>query len=427
MASHSYPQNQSLWYLPDIPTSPLRQDIKTQVLIVGGGMAGLSAAQAFAHKGFSVTLIEKYFCGAGASGKSSGFITPNSELGLEYFVHHYGPAIAERIWQLGVSGTKLIEHNINHFSITCDYTKQDSLALASSKGAFKELQKDHAYYQKLSFASTLHSQYDIQALIGSTTYYGGLQYPGTFGINSFAYCRAMKEILIKKGVAMFEDTPALSIEGSTVTTPHARIEAEYIVVCLDHFLPELHKLTQAVFQVQTFLLVSAPLSAQQLAALFPRQHFMAWDSQMIYNYFRIVDKNRLLIGGSDLFSIFWGREQYARHGIYKKLTHYLKKTFPALGPIAFEFMWPGLIGISKDLVPIATADKDNPNIFYITAATGLPWAAALGWYSAERVADKNNEFDRYFSINRKFLIGNGLQRLLGKHITFALSNFLATR
>ena len=79
---------------------PLLKDTHTQVVIVGGGMAGLSAAQSFAALGKKVVLLEQYYCGAGASGKSSGFITPNAELSLHDFDLRYGKDAAKRIWDL---------------------------------------------------------------------------------------------------------------------------------------------------------------------------------------------------------------------------------------------------------------------------------------------------------------------------------------
>src|SRR5579871_5886436 len=66
-----FPQDHVFWYLNNpIQAQPLTHDISTDVLVVGGGMAGITTAQAFHEKGYKVTLIEKTYCGAGASGKS---------------------------------------------------------------------------------------------------------------------------------------------------------------------------------------------------------------------------------------------------------------------------------------------------------------------------------------------------------------------
>jgi len=67
------------WHSLQDPGPPrvLSDEIKTSVAIVGGGMAGLSCAQKLHEAGCPVVLIERDFCGAGASGKTSGFITPD--------------------------------------------------------------------------------------------------------------------------------------------------------------------------------------------------------------------------------------------------------------------------------------------------------------------------------------------------------------
>jgi ribulose 1,5-bisphosphate synthetase/thiazole synthase len=79
------PQDQVFWYLKRGAAKPCRENIQADVAIIGGGMAGLSAAQAFNKKGKKVVVLEQYYCGSGATGKSSGFVTPNAELSLTDF------------------------------------------------------------------------------------------------------------------------------------------------------------------------------------------------------------------------------------------------------------------------------------------------------------------------------------------------------
>ena len=65
---------------------PLQKDINCDILIIGGGMSGVSAAAEFIDKGFKVVLIEKNILGGSSSGKSAGFLTPDSELELSQLV-----------------------------------------------------------------------------------------------------------------------------------------------------------------------------------------------------------------------------------------------------------------------------------------------------------------------------------------------------
>jgi gamma-glutamylputrescine oxidase len=83
---------------------PLTRAIKCDVLIVGGGFSGVSAAAEFLRKGLSVVLIEKNIVGGSSSGRSAGFLTPDSELELHQLVRRYGTKAAAEIWQAPLPG-----------------------------------------------------------------------------------------------------------------------------------------------------------------------------------------------------------------------------------------------------------------------------------------------------------------------------------
>lgn len=416
------PQDQVFWYLnPPPQPQQLRQDIKTNVVIIGGGMAGITAAMSFRKKGCSVVLIEKYYCGAGASGKSSGFITPNSELGLDYFVEKYGSQKAHELWEFVSDGVRLIKQNIKEFNLDCDYQQQDILVVGTSSGGLKEIQQEHQARQQLNYPTTLYNQSELSKVIGSSRYYGGISYGGSFGIHTYAYLQQMKNILREMGVAIHEETPALSLTPHTVTTPHATISADYTVVCTDRWLPELGILKDDIYHAQTFLMVSNPLSDKQLQQLFPQQPYMVWDTEMIYNYYRLTGDNRLLLGGGSLLTTYDKQPRYNAEKIYRKLITYFTNKFPHLS-LDFAYQWPGFIGITKDIMPCAGRDPQSSNLYYIGGATGLPWAATLGNYSADNLIDNRTDFDNYFALTRSFPLPHVVQQIIGTPATFAISN-----
>lgn len=82
---------------------PLSKSIKCDVLIVGGGLSGISAAAEFLNKGLSVVMIEKNIVGGSSTGKSAGFLTPDSELELHQLVRRYGIDAAKDIWDCGLT------------------------------------------------------------------------------------------------------------------------------------------------------------------------------------------------------------------------------------------------------------------------------------------------------------------------------------
>src|SRR6188474_1620571 len=87
---------------------PLNKDIKCDVLIVGGGFSGMSAAAEFLQKGFKVVLIDRNIVGGSSSGRSAGFLTPDSELELHQLVRRYGTKAAGEIWQAPCQGIERI-------------------------------------------------------------------------------------------------------------------------------------------------------------------------------------------------------------------------------------------------------------------------------------------------------------------------------
>lgn len=418
------PQDQVFWYVNRRDIKPLNHDITTDVVVIGGGMAGLTAAQSFKKRGLGVVLLEKNYCGSGATGKSSGFITPDAELSLGDLITSQGEAQAKKLWQFIEAGVDIIRTNIHEFNLECDYQKQDTLIIANTERAFtNDIKVDHASRIKLGYDSTLYNADQLQKVLGSNQYKGGMSYGNSFGIHGYRYCSGMRNVLQEQGVQIYEDTPVIDIQDHVVKTPTARVKAEHIIVCTDRFAQSLESLYDKVFQVQTFITLSAPLTATQVKMIFPHDQYMVWDTDLVYNYFRLTGDNRLILGGSNVFNTYASEEKHNPHAIVKKLTRYFDEKFPGVNP-QFEYVWPGLIGITKDVFPIAGYDRTMPSVYYVTGATGLPWASTLGAHSADVILDNNTAFEHCLSPYRPFRLGAFTQRILGTRLTFALSNFL---
>ncbi|MCX5922001.1 MAG: FAD-binding oxidoreductase [Candidatus Dependentiae bacterium] len=421
----AHTQDLPFWYFTkDIKPKRLTHSFKTDVVIVGGGMAGISAAQSFRKKGQSVVLLEKHFCGSGATGKSTGFITPDSELDLNHFNRKYGPVRAKQLWEFGMAGSQRIENNIKTYNLTCDYRVQDTLIVANSCRAYKELEEESIIRKQVNYASTLYDDKTIANIIGSTDYYGGIRYGGSFGINPFLYIQGMKDVLIEKGVDVYEEAPVTAVKANSVEVQGVEIQADHIVVCADYATTELGKLNHEVYHVQTFVMASSPLTDAQVHQIFPQEPCMVWDTDLVYQYYRLVQENRLVLGGASMFSTYFPYAQHDDLSIQRKLINYIERKFPQV-KFNFQYMWPGLIGVSKDIVPVAGFDPEIPSIYYVAGTAGLPWAAALGNYSAERIVDNNSTMDDFFLPTRPYPLPKFLQYIVGKPITFALSNFIS--
>ncbi len=399
----------------------MSSDQTADVVVVGGGMAGLSCADQLADRGASVVLLEKDFCGAGASGKTSGFITPDSELELSDLIRNRGPEKARQLWEFVSSGVQHIRQNIQKHAIDCDYQVQDSLFIANTAKRFSVVQHEHEGRIAMGYQSTLYDAQSLRSIIGSSAYAGGVRYSGTFGMNSYLYCQAMKDVLVKKGVRVFEGSCVEKIVPEGVLSGPYRVTAPKVIMCTDRFLPENGIAPLDMYHAQTFLSISKPLTERDAKAIFPEERLMVWDTDLIYQYFRITGDNRLLLGAASMLYTYDRTERLNANRIVRKMQAYLHKKFPALS-VEIESVWPGLIGVTKDFMPIAAQDLTRPHLFFIGGAAGLPWATALGTYMAEKVMEGRSDLDSEFTPQRPFPISHLPQRIMGTPNAFALSH-----
>lgn len=408
------------WYLEKREILPaLSRSLQAEVVIVGGGMAGLVTAYHARKRGLSVVVLEKSFCGGGATGKSSGFITPDSEWEFSHLFKTHGLETAKKLWGFAVSGCDEIRRLIRTHQIECDYQDQDSLVVALSKRDYRGLVQEHQSQQQAGYKSVTYTKEELSTKLGSVGYHGGVSYSNTFGINPFAFCTGLKDVLLEMGVSIFEGTKVTGIDKKIVRTNTGhKIRGERIVVCIDRWAPDLGCMKDTVSHVQTHLAISKPLADSQIRRLFPTDNLMVWDSGVPYTYYRVTGENRLLLGGANIITTYTSEPQPV---VLNKLEDYWRSHFPSV-PIQLDYAWPGLIGVSKDILPVAGYSCEQPNVYAIAASSGLPWAAALGVYSIDKMIDGRSDFDTFFSADRKFPIGSLVQKVIGKKLAFMLSH-----
>lgn len=419
---------QNWWYttllgLPDPIQPPLRGDVTADVVIVGGGAAGLAAAMRLREAGKGVVLVERNICGGSTTGKSSGFLTPDSELELNQLERRFGLDGARVVWDAPVRGVELMRKYAQENDIDCDLLPLDSLFLGKGKGGRDAVQEEFDARKKLGFAATRYDAAELPTVIGSSTYSAGVRYPGTFGVNGMRYAQGMKRALLRRGVRIFEATEVNAIEDHTVRTHMGSVTAEHILICADKLTPALTPQSREVFHAQTFLSISEPLDDDDMARTFPDGGMQCWDSDLVYSYFRPTGDKRLLVGGGSMLTTY-ARQDVTNARAIGKVIHDFKRRFPHLEHLRFLQYWPGRIDTTRDLLPTLMLDERSPHIGIIMGAPGLPWATFCGDLAARTALGtegKDRDYYRYFGRSRGFFVPDGLVRLLGKQLSFSIN------
>ncbi len=415
------PKDVVFWHIAKKPSpKKLSKNITADVVIIGGGMTGLSAAQTFLKKGYRVILLEREFCGAGATGKSSGFITPDSELGLGELIVKFGPEQAKKLWDFANCGVSLIRQNIQRHKIVCDFIEQDALFVANNPKAVNSINSEYEARHRFRYGVKKYDKGQITGILGTNVYVAGVRYKDTFVINPYLYAQAMKDVLIREGAEVYEGSPATDIQGYVVRVAGGyTVTAQYILVCTDRNIPELYQRDCDVYHAQTYLLVSRPLG-KDLKRVFPEKQMMVWDSDLNYKYFRPIGGSRMLMGGGNIITLYSSKLKHNYSSMFRTLSHYFSKRFSV--PIKWEYMWPGMLGVSKDFLPVIEQDSSIQHLYCLGAGAGLPWSAGMGMYIFDKIMHGRNDLDQYICSTRKYPPPAMLQPLLGKKLCFALSH-----
>jgi len=424
--------NQNWWFTTLMVNAhaycpPLTKDIKCDVLIVGGGFSGISAAAEFLKKGMSVVLIEKNIVGGSSSGRSAGMLTPDSELELHQLVRRYGAKAAGEIWEAPCRGIERIVETIQRYDIQAGLLRQDSLFLGLGKGGKDAVAEERECRESVGFTDQrVYDESQLKGILGAQDYTAGIRYGGTYGINPLATLQGFKNLLVENGMQIYESTAMERLEDHTVYTHAGSVTADSIIIAIDKMNPAISPLADEAFHAQTFLSVTEPLTDRELRILFPSgEQMQCWDSKLVYSYFRLTGDNRLLLGGGTPVTTYL-RDAYNNPRVIRRIIEDFRNHFPELRGLSFMQFWPGQIDMSRDLLPVIAKPRELPHVRFILGCVGIPWATFCGSFAARMVLGEADEdyrrFFNYFSNNRRFSLPIGLGKVIGKPILFSLSN-----
>jgi gamma-glutamylputrescine oxidase len=403
---------------------PLEGDIHADAVVIGGGAAGMAAALRLMGSGMKVVLLERNICGGSSTGRSAGFLTPDSELELSQLIRRFGVEGARDLWEVPTKGIGIIKALVEKHGIECDFIRQDSLFLANGRAGWDEVVEESEGRKRLGYAQTLYDSVALHSVLGSKSYQGGIRYPDTYGINALRFVQGLKRILLEGGVKVHEATEVRAIRGRTVETHMGSVTAPHIVLCADKLTQQLSQYARNIYHAQTFLSITEPLSGREIDEMFPDGQLQCWDSDLVYSYFRLTGDRRLLLGGGSMLTTF-STNDTTEPDVIGRVIRSFKKKFPMLQDIRFIQYWPGRIDTTRDLLPTVGRDKDSPWIHFVLGCVGLPWATFCGDFAARHVLNDRSEdgkYYHYFRADRHFAVPLSFEKAVGKQLVFSINN-----
>ncbi len=320
------------WYrasLPNrLPNPALSTQLEADVVVVGAGLAGLSAALELAQRGYQVVVLEAADVGSGASAVNGGQVLTGLACDWADLTELVGSERCRQIWALSHEAVDLVRQRAASAADQCHW-RSGALSVATSKAKAQKLQRS-----LLAMGSVLAPQcqwLDAAATreqVASSLYHGAISDPLSGHIHPLAYTRHVAQLAQSAGAQLYESSPVLRLEqsasGVSAHTAQGRVSARFGVIAANVNNERLEpQLRRRVLAVGTYLIATEPLPSQLALELMPQAPAVC-DTNHVLDYFRLSHDQRLLFGGRVSYT------GWASPGLYRRLQRRMVRVFPQL-------------------------------------------------------------------------------------------------
>jgi glycine/D-amino acid oxidase-like deaminating enzyme len=378
----------------------LQQSVKTDIVIIGGGISGALTAYYLINAGLNCVVVDSRTIGLGSTCASTAMLQYELDTPLSELTSQIGLSAAVRAYQLCSDSIDTIQGIAKDLKFKL-FEKQKSLFFAAHKKDEAFLETEFKARKKAGFEVALLTENDIQQQFGFSAPGGILSAQGGF-IDAYMFAHALLKSSVEKGLLVFDRTVISKIayekKGVVLSTEIGhQIEAKKIVNATGYEITEF--LDKKIVQLNS----SYALASEHVQSPMPawKDKILMWNTANPYLYMRLTTDNRIIVGGRD--EPFYN--PIKRDKLIKRKTAFLVKDFSKLFPdieLIPEFTWTGTFGSTKDSLPyIGTYDK-TPHTYYALGfgGNGITFSVIAAEIIRDMILEKNNKNASLFSFDR---------------------------
>lgn len=376
---------------PAVVRPHLMGEHRSDVIVVGGGITGLSTALHLAEAGIAVALLEAHVPGWGASGRNGGQVNPGLKADPDEVEKRYGADLGGRMNSLSGGAPGFVFDLIKRLKIECDARRNGTLRAATSPRQALRLRSTAAQLSGRGAPVELLEGEALALATGTRRYALAMLDRRGGDLNPLRYARGLAAAARAAGAQLYDDSRALRLQNQNqlwqVSTAGGSISAPRVVLATngytDGLWPELKKTIIPVFGA---IAASAPLSETAARNILPGRSVL-YEIGAITHYYRVDAGQRLVFGGRGPM------REVSDAAAIKHLLAYARRLWPAIGPLAWTHVWGGQLAMTTDHYPHVHEPQPGVSICLGYNGRGVAMATVMGALLAARIASPGAPFD----------------------------------
>jgi glycine/D-amino acid oxidase-like deaminating enzyme len=332
------------------PPSVLPLPRRIDVLIVGAGYTGLSAARETAAGGRSTLVLDAGAVGTGCSSRNGGQVAYSIKPSFNSLKAKFGADLAFRICREGMDAVAYLR-SLATQQIDCNWRADGCFFGAHTARHFKRMALDaenqpRGLEQRISVVPRAEQRSEID----SDFYHGGCVYPDDASVDPTQLLLSLLRLALDSGASLVDHCPVDAIkstrDGFEVLTPHGVVQARQILLATNGYTGPLspwHR--RRVIPIGSYQIATEPLGADRVRSLIPRGRNIV-DSRRVVVYFRpSADGERIVFGGRAALA---ERDPLA---CVPRLQQMMGRIFPHLRSVRVSHAWVGWVAYTFDTLP----------------------------------------------------------------------------
>lgn len=378
------------------------RNIHTEVLIIGGGIAGLTTAYKLLKSGKKVVVVEDGFIGSGESGRTTAHLSNAFDNRYYYLENVFGKEITKQVALSHTEAIDEIERIVTTLDINCSFKRIAGYLFLDETDKEESLDRE--------FEATQNAGLPTGILNTTPGLNGGeeircLKFSNQAQFHILQYLNGLAKAIVSLGGVIFECAHAQNISDKGAEVNGYTFLANHIVVATNSPINNLVQMHTKQYAYRTYVIAGKiPKGCLPYSLWWDTGDYKSKLRTKPYHYVRIenYDENYdlLISGGEDHKTGQLDEEDFSANERYMRLEAWTKNFFPMLGDISYK--WSGQIIEPIDTLGFMGKNPGDDNIYIITgdSGNGMTHATIGALIISDMICGIKNKWEEIYDPNR---------------------------